>query len=202
MIRWSTVGKLAVLVAVIGGAVGAGILYADGDLPVDEDTPENDTPGGPVVAGGEPTPTATPTPKQSIDDPSDYSFDREALENRIQNEINDYRKGQGMDDLRWEPLLKDPARRHAQAMATDQVVSVEAGGATASERVSDALTCGPGVTLARVDAASGGTPSAVVTEWGENERTRETLLDNIDDRMAVGAAQGADGRVYIVAVLC
>lgn len=219
MVFRNTISKVAVAILVIGGAGAVGVTYSDGDLPF-SDVSESPTPTGgsstpsgesstpsdetnePVVSGGEATPTPSPTPLTDIDDPSDSSFNRDALETTIHSEINDYLEGNDEDRLSWEPLGRDAARRHAQAMADAQEVSLEVGGATASERINEDMTCDPGVTLARVDSVTSGTAGTIVTEWAGTERTRATMTDNLNRRVSVGAAQGADGRVYVVAMFC
>lgn len=209
---WATIGKLTVAIVLIGGVVAYGTGYSASDLPVDgpdesssttTPTPAEET-EDPVVGGGAETATPSPTPLADVDEESTSSFDRDALETTIHSEINDYLEGTEADTVSWEPLTRDAARRHAQAMADAQEVSLDVGGATATERVNEEMTCDPGVTLARVDSVTSTSSTAqdIVDEWASTERTRSAMTDDFHDGASVGAAQGTDGRVYVVAVFC
>ena len=202
---WSSIGKLAIAAVIIAGAVGAGLVYSDSGTDFASDGEAEPTPDeraterndDAVVGGGAETPT--PEPDVETVDTSSTTV-RDGLENFIHNAVNDYREAEGEDEVRWEPIMIDPLRRHATAMAEAQTVSRAVAGKTVSERVSAELTCDPRVVLARVNADQD-SPSAIVDQWAANTQTADALTDNLNRRSATGAVQ-TDGRVYVVTAFC
>jgi uncharacterized protein YkwD len=198
---WETVGKFAVAIIVVGGAVMAGMVLSGGDLPGSQSTSGADDSNDvdtPVVGGGAETPTPTPS-EETVQ--TDTTRVRSALETEIHSEINDYLESEGDDPVSWEPLLQDAVRRHATAMAQDQTVARTAGGRSIDDRVSEAIVCDPRVVLIRTGAGAS-SASQIVDEWTSSSQTRKAITDTLNDRTYTGAVEGGDGNVYVVTVFC